>query len=452
MFAEFALNRHARYQSVAYDFGFFDQIIWNTSQGRWFETSFVEYNFFGQHVEPVLLAFAANYRLGGGPETLLVIQATFAGMAAVPLFYAARRLTAMPGVALAVALAYLLSPALHRALDFDLHPELLAPFFVFSGLYFLLADRPLAASVVVASVLLLKEDMAIVAVMFGALLWLSGWRRHGAALAGTAFVWGASTVFVLMPLVRGGGSDLNERFAYLFADTSLATVVPVAVWRGGSHLVAETLPATLQLLTSTGWVAVLSPAVLLALPSAILNGLSDHPQQARLDLQYGVASLALLFAATAIVLGDIAHRRGITRRLVPAHNSKKGARAAAVVLLVSATVSFALTSPFSPTTARHAPEVEHRRVLQRALQEIPATAALSAQNTLLPHLSQREQIYEFPDVPPHVEWVIVDSELPITQQSREAGYDRVVDELAAWGFREVFNEDGVRVFSREVSP
>src|SRR5947209_3883019 len=40
-----SLGRHAAYQSNAYDLGFFDQIVWNTSQGRWFETSFVKYNF-----------------------------------------------------------------------------------------------------------------------------------------------------------------------------------------------------------------------------------------------------------------------------------------------------------------------------------------------------------------------------------------------------------------------
>src|SRR6476661_2020762 len=60
------LGRHAAYQSNAYDLGFFNQIIWNTSQGRFFETSFVKYNFLGQHFDPVLLVFAALYRLGAG--------------------------------------------------------------------------------------------------------------------------------------------------------------------------------------------------------------------------------------------------------------------------------------------------------------------------------------------------------------------------------------------------
>src|SRR6266508_669964 len=60
--------QHRAFQSHAYDLGFFDQIIWNTSHGRWFATTFVPYNFLGQHMEPVLLPFAALYRLWPQPE------------------------------------------------------------------------------------------------------------------------------------------------------------------------------------------------------------------------------------------------------------------------------------------------------------------------------------------------------------------------------------------------
>ncbi len=449
VFASLALRRHAYYESTAYDFGFFDQIIWNTSRGRWLETSFVDYNFLGQHVEPVLLIFAGFYRLGGGPETLLVIQAALVALAAVPLFYATRRLTDMPVVGVGVAIAYLVSPALHRALDFDFHPELLAPFFLFVGLYFLSAKRPLVAILAVAPVLLLKEDMALVALMFGALVWMRGGRAPGSALAGFAVLWGLSTVFIIMPLVRGGGSDLNERFAYLFSDTSFATVGPVAVSRGASNLATETLPSLLNLLASGGWVAILSPAILLALPSAVLNGLSDHRQQSRLDLQYGVASFSLLFAATALAIGDIAHSRGPIRVVVTPKRAALAAYIATTFVVASAVVSFVLSSPYSLRTARPAPDPAHREVIGAAIRRIPKEASVSAQNTLLPHLSQRQFIFEFPNVPPRVEWVIVDTTLPITQQATGEGYDRVLRELTAWGFAEVFSQDGVRVFSRE---
>ncbi|MDQ3547778.1 MAG: DUF2079 domain-containing protein, partial [Chloroflexota bacterium] len=90
LFAASAIARHRSYNSMAMDFAFFDQIVWNTSEGRWFETSFVPYNFNGQHVEPILLLFAALYRLTPAPEWLLVIQAVAVGSAAVALYLLAR--------------------------------------------------------------------------------------------------------------------------------------------------------------------------------------------------------------------------------------------------------------------------------------------------------------------------------------------------------------------------
>ena len=70
-FASRAVDRHRSFESNAYDFGFFDQIVWNTSHGRWFASSFTPYNFLGQHFQPVLLIFALAYRLGAGIESLL---------------------------------------------------------------------------------------------------------------------------------------------------------------------------------------------------------------------------------------------------------------------------------------------------------------------------------------------------------------------------------------------
>lgn len=448
-FAGFALRRHGSYQSTAYDFGFFDQIVWNTSKGRWFETSFVEYNFLGQHVEPVLLVFAGMYRLGAGPESLLLIQAAFAGLAAVPLFYASRRMTGMPLVALAIACAYLLNPALHRALDFDFHPELMAPFWIFLGLYFLAAFRPVAAILAAAAVLLLKEDMAVVALMFAIVVGSHGWRRHGAALGILAITWGTATTFVLMPMVRGGASDLNERFSYLFAGTTIGNVLPIAAWRGASHLADETLSGVVDLMAAGGWMALLSPAVVLAAPSAVLNGLSDHPQQAALDLQYGVASITLLAVATAFAARDIAGGRILGVSIV----ARRRATVAAIIpafLIATTLAAFARSSPYSPRNPHYGPGADHRDVIAAAMRTIPDDASVSAQNTLLPHLSQRERIYEFPDVPPHAEWVIVDASLPVTAQTRASGYDRVLGELETWGFTLSFEQDGVRVYRRSV--
>lgn len=448
VFSSFALARHRAYESTAYDFGFFDQVVWNTSRGDWFQTSFVEYNFLGQHFEPVLLVFAGLYRLGGGPETMLLAQSLFAGAAAIPLFFATRRITSSAGAGLSLALAYLFNPALHRSLDFDFHPEVMAFPLAFGSLYFVAASRPWAAVAAILPVLLLKEDMAILVLALAALLWLRRHRGQAGVLGLAGSAWIIAVMFVLMPALRGGSGDLNERYAYLAREAEPATLLPLAASRATEHLAASTATGLFELESSLGGLALLHPAVLLALVPAVLNGLSDHPEQSRLDLHYSTLPLALSFFAAAFALGDIADGRRWARVAVAVPRASR-IRAASLALLLVAAASFLAGSPYSPLAERRAPDRSHRQAIASALDRIPAAASVSAQGTLLPHLSQRAEVWEFPDLR-ESDYVVVDSALPITTQAREAGYDSVLRALPSRGYALVWESGTVRLFQRSV--
>ena len=153
--------QHRAYNSSAFDLGFFDQIVWNTSRGRLFATTFVPYNFAGQHVEPVLLLFAAAYRVRPAVEVLLLTQAAVAAWAALPLYLAARRVLASATAGAMVAAAYLLAPHLHGAVLFDFHPEVMGTAGIFGAFALLTAGRPGWALVPIGATFLLKEDASL---------------------------------------------------------------------------------------------------------------------------------------------------------------------------------------------------------------------------------------------------------------------------------------------------
>ena len=439
VFADFALDRHRNFESTAYDLGFFDQIIWNTSQGRWFETTFTPYNFLGQHVQPVLLMFALAYRAGAGIEFVLVTQTAFVAAAALPLFYAARRATSNEAAALGLSLGFLLSAYLHRALDFDLHPELMGFFFVFLAAYYVVAGRPVAVIAALLPLLLLKEDMPLVLGGFGLILWWRGHRREGLVLEGIAAAWTVAVVLVLMPWIRGGSGDLTERYSYLVADTQWWSVAPVVVMRAAEQLWTEPAAAIARVMATSGFAALLTPyAVLASTPAYALASLSEHPQQSRLELHYSMAPLALTWVGALLSL-----ERASRWRLggVPL------ATVLSLLVVASSAVTFFAWSPYSPGEERYAPDAAHRAVLREALDAVPGGVAVSAQNTILPHLSRRERVDEFPDLG-DAEYVIVDPSLPVTGQSRAAGYDEAVAGMTERGFELIFDRDGVQVFRR----
>ena len=354
----------------------------------------------------------------------------------------------LPGVAaLTMSLGFLFSASLHDALDFDFHPELMGFFFVFLALYYLVAARPIATIASLLPLLLMKEDMPLILGAFAVLLFVRGFRREGMVLFGVAAAYAVGAVLVLMPAIRGGPGDLTQRYGYLFADSTWWSILPHAVSRSLYHLGGGPFAAVLRLAESIGFIGFLSPiALLAAAPVFLLAALSDHPQQSQLELHYAMAPLALAWVSAVLGVERVAP--GSWPRWMPLPRDRSlVAAAAGLVVLASSVVTFVMWSPYAPGAERYAPGASHRAVVRDALALVPADVSVSAQNTLLPHLSRRKAIFEFPEL--HgAEYVVVDPSLPVTGQARGAGYAGKIANLPELGYELVFDHDGGKVFRR----
>lgn len=441
IFARFALLRHQHFESRAYDLGFFDQIIWNTAHGHFFQTSFVSYNFLGLHFQPILLLFAALYRLGAGVESLLVVQAIFVGAAAVPLYCAVRRMSGSGLAALAMALAFLLTSSLHSALDFDFHPELMGFFFVFLALYYLAAGRPQATIISLLPLLALKETMPLILAAFAVLLFIGSHRRHALWLMLCAVGWTAAFALIVMPILRGGDPGLTSRYEYLISGSSAVSVIPDILSRGFQHIDDGLVIAVRHVLPAAA-VALLAPAAaLVVLPPLLFHVLSERGPQAHLELHYVMMPLAMSFVAASFGIRALARGEGVAGHLRRVGSPAARAVSGAGVLLAATLLSFALSSPYAPGATREGPDAADVHILNQALSLIPADAPVSAQSTILPHLSHRLSVYEFPRLE-DAQYAIVDAPL----QKRAPGHDEAAQDLP--GFEVIFDSDGVRVFRR----
>lgn len=449
-FAWALVAQHRAYNSNAFDLGFFDQIIWNTSQGRWFQTSFVEYNFLGQHMQPVLLLFAVLYRVHPSVEILLLVQATIAAWAALPLFIAACFLLRSSMAALLVAGAYLISPHLHGAVLFDFHPEVMGTAAIFAALALIAAGRPGWALTAFATLFLLKEDAALAGVGFSIVVWLFGYRRHAIALFVGSAAYLILIVGVLMPAIRDGPGDLQERYGYLGKDTG--AVVVTAIRR--PDIVAGQLTGTSQreavayILSTTALLPLATPAALAAAPLLIANLLSTHPSQHNLTLHYSALSYALLIVAAVLGIRCLAQSPR-TKRLRWRLRTTPGAvtRALAGLLLVAEVSAWALGSPLGPRRldADRYRRSAHDEVVARVIAAVPRHAAVSAQSGLLPHLSQRDDIWEFPRLE-RAEYVIVDRAGWRSSQADGACYERTLNALPSLGYCPLLSDDGVTLY------
>ncbi|MGI8854652.1 MAG: DUF2079 domain-containing protein [Thermomicrobiales bacterium] len=469
-FAVAAVLHHRAYHSAANDLAFFDQIIWNTAHGRFFATSFVPYNFLGQHVQPVLLLYALLYRLWPSPELLLVTQAIIAAAAAIPLFHVARRLVRRDGIAALVAGAYLASPYLHHAVNFDFHPETMTPFFAFLGYLFILDGRRRAALCALLPLLVLKEDTVLLLLGIAWLCWLRRERRLAATLASIAVGWGILTTLLIMPHFRVGPSDLERRYGYLGKGAAgILTGLVTHPERALAHLLTwGTALTLLGLLGSAGFLPLAAPVELLAaVPLLAFHLLSTHAPQSHLRLHYSAEVLPLIWIAAVCALtpGPFPTGEGVTRvghrgllltifphfSPFPTGEGGWGVRAVLALLIVCAAIAFWVASPFPPARgfdlARFRDDQTHQEAVAAALALIPPDASVSAQTGLAPHLAHREALFEFPEGI-GASYVLLDTHGDIARPYQSL-YTPLAAMLPDEGYTALSSRDGVTLYERK---
>ena len=203
-FSGFAIVRHERLNSSTYDLGIKDQVIWNTSQGRWFASSVEVTHYLGDHVQLIFLPLALLYRLWPDVRLLLVLQAVGLAVGVLPVYWLAFRRLENRFVALALSFLYLCYPALGFINRFDFHAV------SFSIPLFLLAYCSLESQHSRLTTLLLllalscREEVGLTVGAFGlyALL-VRREQKWGTVWALTGFAWSLIAVFAVIPTFRG---------------------------------------------------------------------------------------------------------------------------------------------------------------------------------------------------------------------------------------------------------
>ena len=85
------IHNHWSLGTSAFDLGIQENILWNTVHGDILYSSLMGGNYLGTHTSLVLLLVAPIYALAPSTETLLVLQALILGLAALPLYFLARK-------------------------------------------------------------------------------------------------------------------------------------------------------------------------------------------------------------------------------------------------------------------------------------------------------------------------------------------------------------------------
>ena len=495
------------YLTNAEDLGMMDQAIWSTLHGHLLHQTICNIvsdtncytpagiSRLAIHFEPMLFPVSLLYSIWPGPKTLQVLQILAVASGAYPAFWLARLRLRNEWASVAIALLYLLYPAQQNALIFDFHAVTFTSALLLFALYFMYTRRTGWLFVFSLLAMACKEEIPLVVACFG--LWsmlLQRRWRSGLLLVLLALIWTALGLLVIHSFSPLGHSHLVARYSYLgsnplqIAHTLLTH--PVGMLK--QHVLERNhLTYLSSLFAPAGYLPLLAPWVLvLALPTLLLNLFSTDPGMYSGIFQYNAEIVPILIFATieAIVLllwlaqrllhmhsdpmyrvprgGDGREdphgcgRRGQgDRKGRPYHTTKRLRRFQAgllllllVYILVSVVHEDAYRSGMPLARGFHWPQVtEHTTLAQHFIDMVPPEASVSSQSKLVPHMSQRLNIYMFPYADTQADYILLDLRGDIYPYATRQAYQHEVNKVLQRGnYRILAAQDGYLLLKREL--
>ena len=407
--ASFSVTRYLSFATPNFDFGLFCNMFHNMKERFLpFTTSERDglLSHFAVHISPIFYLLLPLYALFPSPVTLQVGQALVLASGIIPLYLLARKFRISNIWIVLIALVYTVHPAVSAGCAYDLHencfllPLLLWLFYLYE------TDHKRWMTVIAVLILFVKEDAAVFIFIFGLYLLFS--RKD--YRTGFSLILGAILYFfVAVTLLQrfGTGAMFGRYDALLNPQQNNGSFLETLLRTPGFFLerlvsVTENIQEKplylLQMLLPFGlvlWRPGRYSRFLLLLPFAV-NLLSGSQYQYDIGFQYGFASLAFCFY---LFLQNFTEQTAVQQR----NQLLFGAVAACLLY------TMIIVPKIELYIGRYASEIDRYMQMEETLDKIPDDASVIASTMLLPHLAQRDTIYEdFYHKEPDTDYVALD--------------------------------------------
>lgn len=474
VFSWLGVRHHRNFGTWSFDMGIYDQAFWLVSRGGQSFMTVRGLEFWGHHVNLVVVLFVPFYWLGAGPAFLYVAQATVMGLGAVPTYLLARDRFASARMGALFAFVFLVYAPVQWIVWANFHPEALVVTPLLAAWWCARRERWRWFALFLVLALSTREDTALAVTMLGLVLLVERrrdawavvrrrsalvWYRHRPIVAalGTfvgGIVWYLLCTRLVIPHFNRGNEAFYVRAYFGGYGDSTGAVLGEIVSNPGRVLDDATEPDRLRfyrdLFAPLGFAPLLAPLQLLvAAPQMLASVIGSSPYARQIRWQYTSVMIAPIIVATI----DGARRLWRWRWVRPV--VVLGIAASSIIgnVLLS-------NSPVSRNDWVWARPTVRTPTLVRAVSLVPDDVSVVATYSLLPHLTHREFVYDWPNPwvpsywgvddghrlpdPSRIEWLVVDRWH--VGESERALLDELIGPQGE--FRVVFDRDDVVVARR----
>jgi uncharacterized membrane protein len=408
-----------------------DQVVWNTAHGHFFQLTqpngVVNLSRFSVHADIFLAFLAPLYWIYSSPYVLLFFQVVIVALGSLPLYWLARDILKNKSMALIIAISYLLFGPLQRAVIFDFHAVTLASSFLMFAFYYLYKEKYWPFIIFSILAVSTKETMGFLVITMGiyAILTKRKWWV-GLLVIIASCGWFYALLWHIMPASR---IDDTAHFAigyYSKYGSTPKQIVETIILKPYKWipdlLTLKQLEYLLIFILPTGFLALLTPIILLALPEFLINMLSNDPLMRQIYYQYTAAIAP--FAFIALVFGVVKFRKILTNLFskYKSISTKKIDTFICYFLVFFTIVSALIMSPLPGMPLADTNAFTYRlpaaNYIKNLAKTIPNSAAVSASNTINPYFSERINSYWFPVGVEKADYVLVNSrDIGVTKSS-----------------------------------
>ena len=422
LYAAISLLKHRNFQSHGWDLGIFTQHFWQLSRFELgFNTVRMVPSLLGDHFHLIYFFIVPLYMLWRDPRMLLVIQAVVVALGCLPVYYVALRELESRICALCLAFVYLFFWGTMELIFFDFHEMAFAGPLVALAYFFIQRERWNGYLLTLPFLLMVKETMAPLVLFLG--LYVLFFRRRpfeGLVTCLVSLGWFYAVTRVIMPALSGGQDYFYFKYYSHLGDNwvEVGKYLLTHPW----VLVRETfLPyhktkLLLFLLLPFAGLVFLGPFALVAIPELYQHLLSNFfPHWELLRHYHAVFAPILVFSVLEALprLHRLLERKG---KRVDFRRLALSVCFLLVFLQFPFTLSRSTKTLFDPNFYRLSPL---ERTGHRIVSLIPPDASVCAQDPVVPHLAQREQIYQYDGDTYGAEYVILNKFLdcfPFTER------------------------------------
>jgi len=412
VFSFYTIVRHNSFHSHAFDLGIFGQVFWSIvhygTMANTLETALYSYtpvNHLGVHFSLIYYLVAPVYAILQSPKTLLVIQSFMLGLGALPLYLIAREKTNATFFSKVLCISYLLFPALHSINVFDFHEIAFAPALILFTLYFLETKDYKWFWVFFALSLFVKEDIALSGFFLGLyVIFAKKEKKLGLLISLISLIYFFAATKILMPLL---GQPYNFTDRYLAFKTAGYSGYVGIFYTMITHPLFTLQYVFLNPIKILYLIVLFYPvlflpfcsktALILIIPSLFTNLLSSNPDQYSIHTQYTGTIIPFIFFTAVMGYKNLPQTLAKYKKLV------------CYMLIILAIIS--TTSAIIKTINNHKflipSNYPENTTLNNLIKKIPPKASVATMSHIISHLTQRKEIWLFPNIN-NAEYVLFD--------------------------------------------